>query len=337
LPTWQISLAELAGCGNVAVMSEQWECVIIGGGAAGLSAALVLGRARRRVLVVDAGEQSNLAAHGIGGLLGHDGEAATAFYDHGRDELSRYPSVSLRTGSVISATAGFRLELASGAVEHSRTILLATGMHYDLPRLAGIYRLWGRSVFHCPFCHGWEMRDRSLAVIARGERALHSALLLRGWTDDITILSNGASGLDDADRARLSAAGVRVDERQIARLISDSDELTAVEFTDGTLLARSGALVAASTRQRSNLATQLGVATTAGPLAEDAIVIDRFHRTSVRGVFAAGDTTASLPQVAVAIAAGSAAGAAVAQALLADDVGLPVPDWPAATADRARS
>lgn len=312
-------------------MSEQWDCVIIGAGASGLSAAVVLGRARRRTLVIDAGKQSNLPAHGIGGLLGHDGTRPSQFYQRGRDELSQYPSVELLLDEVVSAEAGFTLKLASGPTERSRTVLLATGMDYELPDLPGIDELWGRSVFHCPFCHGWEARDQPLAVLARSEKAMHSALLLRNWSDDVIVLSDGPCGLTDTDRELLVAAGIGVDEREIGALVAADGELVAVEFADGSRLPRAGALVAATMRQRPGPGAQLGAATAAGPRAADAIVIDELHRTSVPGLFAAGDVTAKMPQVAAAIASGSMAAMAVMRTLLADDVGLPNPGWPVPT------
>jgi thioredoxin reductase len=309
-------------------MDTLWECVIVGGGAAGLSAGLVLGRARRRTLVVDAGDQSNLAAHGIGGLLGHDGRAPAELYAMGRQELSAYPSVEVRSGEVVSgerADGGFVLELADGRLEPTRRVLLATGMQYRPPSLRGLAGLWGRSVFHCPFCHGWEVRDQPLAVLARGELAVHKALLLRGWSDDVVLLTDGPAELAAEDCTRLAAAGVAVDERSVGELVTENGELVAVEFTDGTRLARRGLLVGATLHQKSRLAEQLAVAfAEPTPLTQNSAVVDSQWRTSVPGVFAAGDVSAQLPQVAAAIAAGSLAATAVVQSLMADDYGLAV-------------
>lgn len=309
-------------------MNTEWDCVVVGGGAAGLSGALVLGRARRRTLVVDAGRQSNLAAHGIGGLLGFDGTPPPELYERGREQLSAYPSVEFRAGEVVGAEAGFEVELADGTRERARTLLLAAGMDYRAPDIAGLAELWGTSVFHCPFCHGWEMRDAPLAVVGTGERAVHSALLLRGWTDDVVVLANGPAELIDSHRTLLAAAAIPVDERPIARFASRDGHLTAIEFTDGDALTRRGALVAAVLHQRSTLVGQLGVDTVATPISAAAVVVDPFHRTTVPGVFAAGDLGAGMPQVAAAVASGSLAAAAVMQYLMADDIGLPVPPWP---------
>jgi thioredoxin reductase/protein-L-isoaspartate O-methyltransferase len=319
--------------GDMNVENTEWDCVVVGGGAAGLSTALVLGRARRRTLVVDAGEQSNLPAHGIGGLLGYDGRPPAELYDAGRAELATYPSVEFRRGEVVTGRSdggGFALELADGVRVRARKVVLATGMDYRMPSVPGLSELWGRSAFHCPFCHGWEMRDQPLAILASGERAVHMGLMLRGWTDDIVVLTNGATGPDEGQQQQLTAAGVRVDDRAIAEFVSEAGELVAVRFSDGVRLARRGVLVASSLHQRSPLAAHLGVAIAApGPVVEDAVQIDQFHRTSVPGVFAAGDLSVQMPQVAAAIATGSLTGAAVVQSLLADDFGLPVPPWPA--------
>ncbi|MCV7224999.1 NAD(P)/FAD-dependent oxidoreductase [Mycolicibacterium komossense] len=310
-------------------MDIVWDCVIVGGGAAGLSAGLVLGRARRRTLIVDAGQQSNLSAHGIGGLLGSDGRPPAELYAAGRVELSAYPSVEVRDGEVVSgARAGdeFVLTLDTGEQVRSRRVLLATGMQYRPPVLPGLAELWGGSVFHCPFCHGWEVREQPLAVLAAGQRGVHSALLLRGWSDDIVLLTDGPSGLGEDDVARLAAADVRVDERPVTEVRGAAGQLTSVVFADGTELPRRGMLVGTMLYQRSTLAEQLGAEPAEpGPVAADAVRVDPFARTTAPGVFAAGDVSAQMPQVAAAVAAGALAAAAIMQTLMADDYGLPLP------------
>ncbi|BCI53978.1 hypothetical protein NIIDNTM18_32560 [Mycolicibacterium litorale] len=305
-------------------MDNVWDCVIVGGGAAGLSAALVLGRARRRTLVVDAGAPSNAVAHGIGGLLGHDGRPPADLYATGRRELAKYP-VEVRSGEVVEVRRGeaFTVRLGDGTTERARRLVLATGMHYRLPELPGLEELWGDTVFHCPFCHGWEVRDAPVAVLADGARAVHAALLLRGWSDDIVLLTGDLG----EDRARVHAAGVRIDSRPVAAVRAAGDGLDIV-FTDGAVLPRRGLMVAPSVCQRSALAEQLGVRfSEPNPLSSEAVWVDEFGRTSVPGVFAAGDVTVQLPQVAAAVAAGSKTAAAVVQSLLADEFGLPVPAW----------
>ncbi|TFV60535.1 NAD(P)/FAD-dependent oxidoreductase [Mycobacterium sp. PS03-16] len=308
-------------------MDNVWDCVVVGGGAAGLSAALVLGRARRRTLVVDAGAPSNAVAHGIGGLLGHNGRPPADLYALGRRELAEFPHVQVRSGAVVDARRGdlCTVGLADGSTEMTRLILLATGMDYRLPQVPGLAELWGSSVFHCPFCHGWEMRDAPLAVLA-GARAVHAGLMLRGWTDDIVVLTDGNDDLAEG-RDLLTAAGIRIDERPVARVRGD-DGAVVVEFSDGSALPRRGLMAAPAMAQRSPLAQRLGVRfDQANPMSGEAVWVDDFGRTSVRGVLAAGDVTVQMPQVAAAIAAGSKAGASAVQTLLGEDHGLPVPPW----------
>ncbi|KUI37731.1 pyridine nucleotide-disulfide oxidoreductase [Mycobacterium sp. IS-1590] len=311
-------------------MDRVWDCVVVGGGAAGLSAALVLGRARRRTLLIDGGAQSNLPAHGIGGLLGHDGRPPAELYALGRRELSEYPSVEVRTAEVTGGERAdelFVLQSDDGTVERARRVVLATGMQYRPPPLPGLAELWGRSAFHCPFCHGWEVRDQPLAVLARGERAVHTALLLRLWSDDVILLTDGPADLDLAQRERLVAAGVRVDERVVVELAAAGGSLDAVMFADGGRLPRAGILVATTLHQRSSLAEQLGVAPgEPTPVAHNPVHVDGFYRTSAPGVFAAGDLIAQMPQVASAVAAGSAAAAAVVQSLVEEDFPAVVPE-----------
>ncbi|MGZ5365067.1 MAG: NAD(P)/FAD-dependent oxidoreductase [Mycobacterium sp.] len=309
-------------------MSSEWECVVVGGGSAGLSAALVLGRARRRTLVVDLGAPSNSAARTIGGLLGHDQRPPAELYAAGRRELSAYPSVEVRSGRVVNGTSvdnGLLLELDGGEQIAARTVLLTTGMQYCPPNIAGLEDLWGISVFQCPFCHGWEMRDKRLATLAAGDEAVHSALMLRGWTDDVVLLTDGTPDLDADDWRRLNAAGVLVDERRILELIGHDGELSAIVFADGSRLERDGLLVEAPLRQRSRLAEQLGATCTQGPMAPDSVSVDSLNRTAVPTVFAAGDVCTEHPHLAGAIAAGSQAAMIVVQCLLADQFALPYP------------
>src|SRR3954466_12934224 len=224
-------------------MDGEWECAVVGAGAAGLSAALVLGRARRRTVVIDDNDQSNRASDVIGGLLGFDGRPPADLYAAGRKELLAYPTVEYRRKRVCSGRRvdnGFVLEVEGAEPVHTRRVLLATGMLYTPPKIPGLEQLWGTTVFQCPFCHGWEMRDKRLAALAAGETAVHAALLLRGWADDVVALTDGRSDLSHADVDALRSADVIVDDRRIVELIGHDGELTDVAFADGTRLARDG-------------------------------------------------------------------------------------------------
>jgi len=303
-------------------MDTVWDCIVVGGGAAGLSAALALGRARRRTLVVDAGGQSNRPAHGVGGLLGHDGRPPAELYELGRAELAAYPAVELRNGEVVAGErlreGGFELTLADGRRERARRVLLATGMDYRPPELPGVAERWGRSVFHCPFCHGWEVRERPLAVLDGGQDGPRRALLLRAWSDDVTLLTDGPAELADDDARRLATLGVTVDERPVAGLRGPDASLEAVVFADGGgELPCNGLLVPVTLHQRSPLAQQLGATTAAAGLAADAVVVaDAGLTTPVPGLSAAGDATGAMPSVANAVAAGATAAAFVVHGLM---------------------
>ena len=295
------------------------DCIIIGGGAAGLSAALSLGRARRATLLIDAGRQSNLAAHGIGGLLGHDRRPPAELYATGREELAEYPTVEVHDGDVIAVEAQdevLAVTLAGGPVLRARRVLLATGMDYRHPDVPGMAQRWGESVFHCPFCHGWEVRGRPLAVFGGTPIAVHQALLLTAWSHDVTLLTGATGEIDAAERERLAAAGVSVDERPVAELIGPAGSLEAVRFADGEERACGGILVATTLHQRSELPAQLGVAyAPADPLTAEGIEVDGQHRTNVPGVYAAGDVVAGPPAVARAVAAGNFAAAMIVMGL----------------------
>jgi thioredoxin reductase len=281
----------------------------------------VLGRARRRTLVIDEGRPSNGVADGIGGLLGNDRRAPAEFYAAAREELAGYPSVELRAGEAVDGQptgGGFVLELADDSRESALRVLLATGMDYRRPTLAGTEERWGHSVFHCPFCHGWEHRDEALAVLDGGCSGAHRALLLRLWSDDVTLLSDGPAELQPGDADRLAEAGVAVDERPVAGVRGPTPSTAAIVFADGSERACSGLLVPVAMHQRSALAQKLGAATRdANALVADALVVDERFQTTVPGLFAAGDASGVMPSVANAVASGHTAAAMVVQSLIA--------------------
>ncbi len=300
------------------------DCIVVGGGAAGLNAALVLGRARRRTVLVDAAKPSNLPAHGIGGALGHDGRPPAELYALGRAELARYPSVETVDGSVVDARAtgsrgtddGFEVELAGGAVLRSRTMILALGMDYLRPDIRGVEQRWGSSVFHCPFCHGWEVRDKPLGICDPGPMGAMRARLLRAWSDDVTWYAFGSEAVSDEDRDALDAAGIRIEAREIVQLHGPAPDLTEVALADGTRAGCGGLMVAAGLRQRSDLAVRLGAETFANPMSEDLLVTDHLGQTTVPGVWAAGDTAGVMPSVVNAMASGSTTAAQVVHHLM---------------------
>lgn len=216
---------------------------------------------------------------------------------------------------------GFVVELDDGSRHAGTRALLATGMDYRYAPVPGLDERWGRSVFHCPFCHGWEVRDRPLGVLGDGDAGVHRSLLLRMWSDDVTLFTDGPATLTDDDRARLGARGVAVVERPIASLRGPGDGLEAVCFADGGEQRCGGLLVAVTLHQRSALAVALGAELAEpGMLAADAVKVDPVFHTSVPGLYAAGDTSGDMPSVANAIAAGSRAAAS-----MVGDIALALP------------
>jgi thioredoxin reductase len=310
-------------------VSHLHDCLIVGAGAAGLSGALVLGRARHDVLVLDAGRQSNRPAHAIGGLLAQEGTAPTELYAAAREQLAGYPSVILREGDVAAIEAAgdgtFRATLDGGDEVAARRVLLATGMQYTPPDLPGVAERWGNTVFHCPFCHGWEVRDGALAVLEEGAAAVFRALLLRGWSDDVVLLSGD---VDPEGRAKLAAAGVPIDEREVVGVRATA----TVVFADGSELPRDGLMVAAPMSQRSTLAADLGLELSPG----GTIVVDEQGQTSLPGAFAAGDVAGAAQMVSVAIGDGARVAAQVRFSLLGEQHGLPFPPGAPAPAPAAR-
>ena len=289
------------------------DAVIVGGGPAGLSAALVLGRARKRVLVVDDDRPANAVSQGVGGLLGHDVVKPAELRRRGRRQLEEHANVEIRHGAVVDAEPtrdGFVVTSTDAVPARAHAIVLAHGLRYDPPPLPGIEALWGRSVFHCAFCDGWEVRDRPLAFHGSGPGAVRSALVLAAWSNDVVLCTDGAP---DPGGALLAVAGVRVRTEPIARLAGTDGYLEQIEFSHGPAERREALFVNTRRDQPNGLAAALGCELTAAGI----IVADADGRTNVAGVYAAGDAaTAHSRSVANAIGAGSR----VAYALALDRV-----------------
>jgi thioredoxin reductase len=279
-----------------------FDVAIVGGGPAGLAAALILGRMRRRVLLLDADDPAHGVSDGVHGLFGHDGTPPFELRRTAQEQLRPYESVMVRTITVEEARlapSGFSVTV-SGTTSKAGVLLLATGMRYELPPIEGVAEIWARGAYHCPYCHGWEVRDRPLAVYGAGAAKL--ALLLTSLSDDIVLLTDGDSDLDPGDAEHLRQAAVVVRDEPVARLEAEGGKLARVVFGDGSTDDRAGLFFVPSFTP-SPLPAQLGC-----ELDESgAIVIDEDGRTSVPGVFAAGDATTDKKAVVLAAAAGSRA------------------------------
>ncbi|MFE9763034.1 NAD(P)/FAD-dependent oxidoreductase [Streptomyces sp. NPDC005808] len=305
-------------------MTERYEAIVIGGGAAGLSAALVLGRARRSTLVVDAGEPRNAPAAHMQGYLTRDGVPPTEFLAEGRREIERYgvELVRDRVVDVIRDDAGeFDVTLADGRTVHARRLVVATGLADELPPVPGVAERFGRDVVHCPYCHGWEVRDQAFGVVAGTPMSVHQALMVSQWSKDVTLFLHtvAEAELTDDDLRRLAAAGVCVVPGEVAGLVVDDDRLTGVRLADGTVHARSVVFVAPRAVPRTGLLERLGAELRETPFGRYPVV-DETGQTTVPGVWAAGNAMGFAEQVVNAASAGYRAGATINGDLLFTDL-----------------
>jgi thioredoxin reductase len=297
---------------------DEYDVVIVGGGPAGLSAALVLGRSRRRVLVFDHGRYRNAASRRMRGYLSRDGIRPARLIAIGRREVGAY-GVAIRAEEVVRVRprghAGFRIEPARGRSVGARKLLLATGVIDRIPPLPGIESLYGSSVHHCPYCDGWEWRDRRLAAYGRGPGGIALAHSLLTWSRDVVLFTDGPGRVPPSDRAELRARGVEVVGQRIVALEGSGGRLRRVVLRDREPVERDALFFSTANEQSCDLAVRLGCRLT--PKA--AIRTDRRERTNVPGVYVAGDASWDVQFVVVAAAEGAKAAVAINRELQAED------------------
>jgi thioredoxin reductase len=301
-------------------MAASYDVVIVGGGAAGLSAALVLGRCRRSVLLFDDGQARNAASHAIHCLLGHEGLPPRELIARARAELKRYATVAIRSERVTEIVRnglGFYITCADGSKATARKILLATGLKDDVPEIEGIERLYGRSVHHCPYCDGFEHRDKPIAVYGAGDKGAGLALMMKQWSDDVILFTGGLEPVSPAMFEKLDEHGIGVRNDKIAKLEGTSDgALRTIHLEGGEVLERSALFFTTGCKQQSDLWASLGCARDEkGGI----VTTEVTEESSAPGVYVAGDASRDVLLVAVAIAEGAKAGVAINRALLKDD------------------
>lgn len=300
-----------------------YDVVVVGGGAAGLNGALMLGRSRRSVLVVDAGEPRNARAEGVHGFLTRDGVPPADLVRLGRAEVRSY-GVELVDGRAVSASrtdGGFAVTLEDGRIAQARRLLVTTGLVDELPEVPGVAERWGRDVLHCPYCHGWEVRDRSVGVLATGPKSAHVAQLFRQLTDNVTVLQHDAAPFSDADLAGFAARGIALIDGPVSRLEVTDDRLTGVVLDDGTTVPLDALVVSTRMVARSSVLESLGVTAPEHPSGSGTYIeSDPMGETSAHGVWVAGNVANPFAQVIIAAAAGAFAGAAINGDLVAEDV-----------------
>jgi thioredoxin reductase len=297
-------------------MDENYDVVVVGGGAAGLSGAVALARSRRSVLVVDAGDPRNAPAGHVHNFLTRDGTPPAEIYAAGRAEVTRYGG-RVETGRVTALSRDgdrFRVQVGPRTVA-ARRLLVATGLRDELPEVPGLAARWGIDVLHCPYCHGWEVRDKRIGVLATGSAAVHQALLFRQLSPYVTLLRHTGPALTGEQNEQLAARGITVTEGPVEQIEADASGLTGIRLPDGRHIKLDAVIVAPRMQARAELLAPLGLTPVEVRLGDHVmgtqIEADPSGATAVPGVWVAGNLASIQAQVIMAAAAGLAAGAAI--------------------------
>jgi thioredoxin reductase len=296
-----------------------FDVIIVGAGPAGLSAALVLGRCRRRVLICDAGRPRNAVTHSLHGFLTRDGIGPAEFLSLAREQLRPYDTVELKETAVTDARRlpdRFEITLSNGDCLSSRKLLLATGVVDDVPEIEGLAEFYGSSVFHCPYCDGWEMRDQPLAVYGRGENGAGLALELILWSRDLVLCTDGPSQLSEQQLQRLTKHNIPVNENKIAGLEGSAGKLERIVFANGDSLPRRAMFFSTGQRQGSDLALRLGCELTE----QGSVKTGDYEETKIPGLYVAGDASRLVQFVIVAASEGAQAAVAINKELMEEDL-----------------
>jgi thioredoxin reductase len=298
-------------------VAMSYDVIIIGGSFAGLSAALQLARARRRVLVLDSGKPRNRFAQFSHGIFGHDGQPPSAILANARSQLLSYSTVSFAEGLATHAAkcgGQYTITVASGTALTASRLILATGVSDDLSTIPGIQERWGTSMLHCFYCHGYEVAGRRLGVLATDDRSLKTAMLLPDWSEFVTLFTNGAITLSPEQLAELGTRGVSIETVPVVALVGDAPALSGLRLDDGRIIAVDAVFVSPRTRMTSPLAEQLGCEFEEGP-AGPFIRTGADKQTTVQGVYAAGDAARAGHNASWAAADGVTAGISAHQSL----------------------
>ena len=298
------------------------DAVIIGGSYAGLSAAMQLVRARRRVLVIDDGRRRNRFAARAHGVLAMDGRAGSDIAAEARSQVAAYPTAAFRMAEATAARAidsGFEITLDDGSTTSGRRLLLAHGVVDDLPDLPGVKERWGRTALHCPYCHGYEIGGGALGVLGAGPMSVHQALMVADW-GDVTLFLNGSLSPDQEETTKLARRGVMIEREPVVGLEGEAPTLTGARLADGRLVPLKAIFVGPRLRQPGPMAETLGCIVDETPMGH-IVRTDEWKQTSVAGVFAAGDTAAMMSNLTLASASGVLAGVALHRSLIEEEIG----------------
>lgn len=308
-------------------MKEKYDVVVVGGGAAGLAGALALARARRSVLVIDAGSPRNAPAGHVHNYLGREGTPPRELVATGRTEVAGYGG-EFADGTVTSAKpvdgGGFRVTLDDGREVLARRLLVTTGLVDELPDVPGVAQRWGQDVLHCPYCHGWEVRDQAIGILGKAPMSVHQALLWRQWSDDVILFRHTGLELSEEERAQFAARGVRLVEGEVAALEVSGDRLTGVRLRSGEVVPRDAVVVMPTFTARADLLVSLGLETVelevGGQVAGTYVPADPSGATTVPGVWVAGNVANLMEQVITSAGSGLTSAAAINADLLQEDI-----------------
>lgn len=294
------------------------DCAIIGGGPAGLNAALVLGRARRSVILFDNDQARNAVTQESHGFITRDGVSPREFREFAYQDISKYPSVKIKKQKIVEIkeeNSFFRLTTEEGNSHLSKKIIIATGLKETLPNVEGIKNYYGKSLFSCPYCDGWELRDQPLVLISENKRAAHAVMTIYQWSKDLVVCTNGSKIISDAEEQLFKKKGIRVIVERIAKLSGANGKLEKVIFENGEEIIRTGGFVSTELEQPNHFAKSLGCEMNSN----SGIIMDEFGRTNVKGVYAAGDISFGPSQLIIAASQGSRAAIGVNSDLITEE------------------
>ena len=287
-------------------MDKSFDIIIIGGSYAGLSAGLTLARSRRKILLLDSGEPCNKMVLHSHNFLTRDGDDPAQLMRIARSQLMKYPTVTWFDGEAVNAKQienGLEIEVRTGEKFSGKKILFATGLTDVLPGIAGFADCWGRSILHCPYCHGYEVKDQKMAVTANGEHAYHLCVLLKNLTNDLTLFTNGPSSLSSEQKETMKQLGISVYDSPIEKIIHQKHQMEALRLVDGTTHHFSVMFAKVLLHQQCTIPERLGC-----KFHEHLLQVDDCQRTSVKNVYAAGDNCRLPRTISLAVAAGTQAG-----------------------------
>jgi thioredoxin reductase len=299
---------------------NKYDVIIIGGSYAGLSAAMALGRALRSVLVIDAGKPCNIQTPHSHNFITQDGKAPLQIAEEARQQVKQYNTVSFKKAFAIKADIIIKGKLFTVTTETGETysankLILAMGVKDILPNIKGFKECWGISAIHCPYCHGYEVRDQETGILANGDMAFEFAKLINNWTDKLTVYTNGTSTISSEQQEKLNAKGIKINKKSIAELVHNNGHLQELLFTDGSRDALTALYARPQTEQHTNIPALLGCELDDMGL----ISTDVMQKTNVQGIYAAGDCTTMFRSVSIAVSTGSIAGAAINHELIDDE------------------